>query len=385
MEGERLVVVNEQVGDLGGTERVLGAILDRYPAARLLAPRFEVGNVPAEDALPWSNPTEVIDFGRRKLHFLAPLYARRLAAVRVEAAVAITLVHAGWPLAVRLPQGSRHVCYSAGPPSWLFGGDLGFYLRDYPPTLRPALRGATSVLRAHYRRLMQRPDCLLTNSAWSAEALGRACGRSARVVYPPVKTEFFTPAPRERGHVLVVARLVGKKRVDVVVEAFRGLEERLVVVGGGSLLEPLRAQAPANVRFTGFVADEELRELYRSSRALVCPSVEDFGIVMAEAQACGVPVIAPRAGGAREIVRDGVTGIHLDAVAPRSVAEALRSLRGRPFDPAACRASAERFSEARFVAEVEQVVDEELARLEGPGRLAPPVSPGAGRPSSLVG
>jgi len=116
----------------------------------------------------------------------------------------------------------------------------------------------------------------------------------------------------------------------------------------------LRARAGAHATFTGWVDDDRLRELYRSAIALVCPSIEEFGIVMAEAQACGTPVVAPRAGGALDIVDDGVTGRLVDGQSPSELAAALHDL---PDDPGACRASAARFAEERFVDRLGGVLD----------------------------
>ncbi len=141
---------------------------------------------------------------------------------------------------------------------------------------------------------------------------------------------------------------------------FALLREALVIVGRGPWLDRLRSSAPSNVRFTGWVDDPTLRELYRSSRALICPSVEEFGIVMAEAHACGTPVIAPRAGGARDIVDWPATGVLVDDLDHRSLAEAVGSFGDADFDPVACRASAERFAEERFVTRIKQVLDGEL-------------------------
>ena len=152
-----------------------------------------------------------------------------------------------------------------------------------------------------------------------------------------------------------------QKRLDVLIEAFRGSDESLVVAGRGPWLDRLRARAPANVRFAGWVDDVRLRELYRSSRALLCPSVEEFGIVMAEAHACGTPVIAPRAGGACEIVDGPATGILLDRIDAQSLITAAQGVIRDGFDPEACRASAERFSEAHFTARMQKIVDQELA------------------------
>jgi glycosyltransferase involved in cell wall biosynthesis len=359
-DGPRVAVVHEQLGDFGGSERGLAAILHSYPEALLVAPHFEKGNSPVKMGLPWPNPTRLVDCGGAKRHFLAPLYARRLSRIDLgRPDLVLTLAHHGWSLAAAVPRQARQVAYLAGPPRFLHG-QTDLYLRNYPPALRPFLRASVPVLRRNHRRLLRRPDRLLAASDWSARELERLYGRSAEVVYPPVKTDFFTPAPRKRGHIVVVSRLVAQKQVEVVLEAFRELPDALVVVGGGERHEALTGAAPPNVRFTGFLEDFELRELYRSSIALICPSLEEFGIVMAEALACGVPVIAPRARGAREIVEDGRTGILLDRVDASSLRGAVRSLPELSFSPEACRASVERFAEARFVTEIKRVIDEEL-------------------------
>lgn len=358
--GEGLVVVVDQTGELGGTERVLSAVLTRYPDALLLAMNFSATNAPGHDPTPWRNRRHLINGGSRRYHFAAPLYARRIARGPHGAAnVVLTLPGSGgWSLATPIPPGARHVAYIAGLARPLFAF-TSEYLRDYPLGLKLLVRAASPALRAHNRWLARRPDRLLTNSSANAATIERTYGRSAEVVYPPVMTDFFTPAARPRSHYLLVARLVSHKRVEVAINAFRGVDERLVIVGDGPSLEPLRAAAPPNVAFTGYVEDQNLLELYRTSRAVITPSVEEFGIVMAEAHACGVPVIAPRAGAAPEIVRHGVTGLLLERMDPASLANAVRALRDLHIEPELCRLAALRFDTRRFVAAIEQVLSEE--------------------------
>jgi glycosyltransferase involved in cell wall biosynthesis len=360
-DGNGLAIVADQVQELGGSERVLEAILGRYPAAALFAPEFSTTNRPDSHPLPWSR--RVISLGRhnRRRHFLSPLYARRLAANPITGVTLIlSLSHAGWAMAADIPPGARHISYNAGPPRWLYG-HTSQYLSSYSRLVRPPLRAALPTLRAHHRHLMRRPDRLLTNSRWSAAEIGRLFGRSAEPIYPPVRTDFFTPAPRSRRHLLTVARLVPHKRIDVVVDAFRELDQELVVVGGGPCRDQLRERAPANVTFTGYVDDDRLRELYRSSIAFICPSIEEFGIAMVEAQATGTPVVAPRLGGALEIVWDRVSGVLLDRIDPRSIADAVRGVVDSHFDRSACRESAQRFRQRLFVSNLERVVSEEWA------------------------
>ncbi len=368
VDGDGLAIITEAV-DCGGTERVMQALADRFPAAAIFSNHFpdlvrDDHGVPA-----FASRTRLLLSGRRKRHFLGPLYARRLAAAPIgRARVVLTLVSAGWGLAAPSPPGGRLVCYSTGPPPALYG-ETRLYLRRERRPLRPVLLAAVPVLRRYYARLMRRADRLITVSTASASAIERVYGREAEIVHPPVRTNFFTPAAGTRRHFLTVSRLVPQKRLEPLIDAFRGLDETLVVAGCGPWLDPLRARAPRNVRFTGWVEDAELRELYRSSRGFVCPSVEDFGIVMAEAHACGIPVIAPRAGGAIDIVRSPQTGILVDNVDAPSLAAAVRGVADRPLDPASCRASAERFSEERFVTRMEQVVAEELATQASANRV----------------
>jgi glycosyltransferase involved in cell wall biosynthesis len=363
--GSGLAIVGEVATQFGGTERIQKAILDRFPAARafVLGIRGSAGSeLFAEERV------TTVGRGRRSRPFLAPLYARRLSRLDLgPAAVVLSLSMHGWSLAPRYGPAARHIVYTCGTPASLYPPRSEDYVRARAVPLRPLIRAMRPLLRAHNRGLMNRPHRVLANSSWSAKRIVAAYGRGAEIVHPPIRTTFFTPAELPRSGLLVVARLAPQKRVSVAVDAARLAGEPLTVVGGGRLLERLRRRAPADVRFTGALSDEELRERYRSARALICPSIEEFGIVMAEAQACGTPVIAPRAGGALDIIEDGRTGILAERPDPESVAAAVRRSHSEALDPAACRASAERFSERRFIAELERVLVEELERAPAAG------------------
>jgi glycosyltransferase involved in cell wall biosynthesis len=372
-DGKGMLLVTEAV-DEGGSERVLEALIDRFPEAGILAGHFSRHLDPS--ARPgWANRAELVPLGARKRHLLGPIYARRFADGRIgQARLVVCLAHHGWALSVALPPEARMLCYCAGVPRSLYGRP-NLYLRAYQPAIRPVLRAAIPAIRMRHRQLMRLPDRIVTASRYSAAAIAHYHGRESEVVYPPVRTGFFTPARAPKRHFLTVGRLVVQKNLEAAFDAFRELDEELIVVGRGPWQDRLRAIAPANVRFAGRVPDTELRELYRSAHALVCPSVEEFGIVMAEAHACGIPVVAPRAGGACEIVDDPATGILVQSVDAGSLARAVRAVGDRSFDPDACRASAERFSRDRFVDSMERVVADELARTSTPPETAPVSSP----------
>jgi glycosyltransferase involved in cell wall biosynthesis len=252
-----------------------------------------------------------------------------------------------------------HLCYCHTPMryAWQFGSER----HRFPTALRPPARAAMAAFRRWDRRTARKVTSFVANSQAVANRIARFYGRGARVVHPPVRTEFFTPGGERRDDFLFVGRLVSYKRADLVVEAFAGLPYRLVVVGSGHLESELRATAAPNVRFLGDVGDDELRDLYRSARAFVFPAEEDFGIVMAEAQACGTPVIAFAAGGATDIVEPGVTGWLLERQSSDELRAAVRRAAAEELDSTAIRLSAERFSEKRFRSEIRAAVEEMVA------------------------
>src|SRR5262249_22802035 len=136
---------------------------------------------------------------------------------------------------------------------------------------------------------------------------------------------------------LYVGRLAAEKCVENVIEAFRvasGLLPRgmlhLVIAGSGPREAELRASAPSGVEFLGFLdRRSRLPDLYANSDAFVCASVtETLGLVLLEAMASGLPVIAAPAGGVRDHLHDGVNGLAYPAGDVGAMARAMARLAG---------------------------------------------------------
>jgi phosphatidylinositol alpha-1,6-mannosyltransferase len=149
---------------------------------------------------------------------------------------------------------------------------------------------------------------------------------------------------------LSVARLTRHKGIDTALQALSRLRQRhpdlrYAVVGSGEEREALEAEAHQlgvadRVRFLTDVPDRDLPALYNCAEIYLGVSrlmeqrVEGFGISLAEASACGLPVIAGRSGGIPAAVRDGETGVLVDADRVEAVVEAI----GRLLDDASLRA-----------------------------------------------
>lgn len=230
------------------------------------------------------------------------------------------------------------------------------------PPVRWLLPVAAPLFKFLDRRWSRRVDTFVANSRFVAARIERAYGRSAEVVPPAVDTEFFAPGggghgvDRADAPFVLAGRLVAYKQARVAVEAANRVAVPLVIAGSGPELAVLRALAGPTVSFVVDPSDNDLRELFRTGRALLFPGVEDFGMIPVEAQACGMPVAARDEGGACETVVDGVTGVLVDGDDAATWAAALAGFGSHQFDPVAIRRNAERFAPASFDEQIAAVL-----------------------------
>ena len=138
-------------------------------------------------------------------------------------------------------------------------------------------------------------------------------------------------------YAVVMGRLHPEKDVQTAIEAFQHLPElRLLVLGEGPLMEPLKALAQRlglrNVEFRGFVGGAARFEILRQSKLLVLPSrvYENFSVSVLEAYAMGKPVVASRIGAIAEMVKEGETGLLFEPGQPADLAQKIRQLIERP-------------------------------------------------------
>jgi glycosyltransferase involved in cell wall biosynthesis len=261
----------------------------------------------------------------------------------------------------------RRLVYCHAPARWLYQTEA--YLGG--PQSR-SIRGWVLMTLAPWLKRWDRHHALsadshLANSRVVRDRMRETYGIEATVLPAP---HAMDPSARQEpvaaldgwsDYHLVVSRLLPYKNVEVAVEAFRDLPERLVVVGHGPLRRSLERRLPANVRLLSNLTDAQLRWVYAHSRALIAPSLEDYGLTPLEAAAYGRPTLALGAGGYLDTIVPGTTGLFFGQPTAIDIRAAVLAARERDWSVAVIRAHAGKFDEPAFHAALQQAVADLVA------------------------
>jgi glycosyltransferase involved in cell wall biosynthesis len=197
-----------------------------------------------------------------------------------------------------------------------------YYIRD---KMRPTLSTFSRIKHDLYYLMLHKTDQrivkenirkVIVNSKNVQERVRKYYGLDSLVIYPPIDTKSY----RFKGFgdfFLTVSRLDPLKRVDLIARAFTKMKEKkLMIVGDGPQREEIEniIKGHKNITLLGEITDEKLRELYSTCLATIyMPIDEDFGMMPLEGMASGKACIAADAGGCRETVVEGKTGMLIDA------------------------------------------------------------------------
>lgn len=308
---------------------------------------------------------------QRWLWLVLPFYllGLLLAATRVVLGERIEVVHAHWVI----PQGFVAVLLK----KLLFWRDLRVVLTAHGSDMN-SLGGLAGRL---LRWTMCEADALaVVSEPLRQDALALGVPADKIVVAPMgVDTRRFCP-PTEaaaREDLLFVGRLVPEKGVSCLLQAFarvaiRRPGLRLRIVGNGPLRAGLEAEAVAlglagRVQFLGAKAPVEVPAFFQSAQLFVLPSLQEgLGLVVAEALACGCPVVAHDLPAVRALVHHGESGLMVPAGDTAALAAAIERLLANPGEAAALAAAGRQHVLAKF--DWTAVARRYRCIYEGPGR-----------------
>jgi glycosyltransferase involved in cell wall biosynthesis len=363
LDDKRIVLVHDWLTGMRGGEKCLEIACRRWPKAPLFTLLHRRGSVTPliENRslhVSWLQRFTQVHRYYRYLLPLMPMAARSWRAPPCDLMLSFSHCVAK---AARPPQGAVHVCYCFTPMryAWHMRSDY-FSVGQNRGRLSFGTDHLLEWLRRWDRQTAARVDFFIAISRTVQRRIEECYNRSSIVIYPPVDTDFYCPAPVQReDYYLVVSAFAPYKRLDLAIEACNRLKKRLVVIGTGQTETRLRALAGPTIHFLGWQPNEVVRDHLRRCRALLFPGEEDFGIVPVEAQACGTPVIAYGKGGATETVIPWdshlePTGLFFMAPTAESLIDAIEEFESDSavFSASAVRRQALHFNSLRFTEEL---------------------------------
>ena len=354
----KIALVYDRVNKFGGAEQVLLAMHALWPEAPLFTAVYN------PDTAAWAKVFRVIPsfldaipFARTHhelIPWITPMAFESFSFDDYDVVISITSAEAK---GIITKPTTRHICYCLTPTRYLWSGydtytkRAGMGMFSVPATF--ALKKMGNTLKEWDRIASARPDSYVAISQHVQQRIETYYHRPvATVIYPPVNTSIFTlsdhKTPKEQSFV-TVARLVGYKRVDLLVDAFNQLQLPLTIIGDGRDRAFLQKRAGHTIRFiTEKLTDTALSRYYQESSAFIFAGQEDFGIVAAEALACGTPVLCYANSGMAEIVTPGKTGATFPEQTVSSIIDAVQQFRPEQYTKEHCRQQAMKFDTIIF-------------------------------------
>ncbi|MBI2641823.1 glycosyltransferase [Candidatus Roizmanbacteria bacterium] len=331
LKDSKIAIVYDWIDKWGGVERVLLTLHEMFPRADFYTSYFDPAsalwakNLSIKTSFIQSLP----DFIKKSRILSFPFYPYAFESLNFDRYDLVISVTSSFAKAIITKPHTRHICYLLTPTRYLWS-QQNLYFKN--PLIKFALSPYLSELRKWDFIAAQRPDTIVSISKTVAERCKKYYKRESQVIYPPFDFDYWKKIKSRSDQVrdeslgryfLVVSRLEPYKRIDLAVNVFNQLSDRLIIVGEGSELKKLKAMAKNNITFLSKLTDDKLAMRYRNAEALIIPQEEDFGYVALEAQFFGCPVIAFKRGGATETIIDNKTGIYFNRQDEQSLKEAL--------------------------------------------------------------
>jgi glycosyltransferase involved in cell wall biosynthesis len=372
----KIALVHDYLNEYGGAERVLETLAGMYPTA----PIYTAFAVPGSSALEAFKNKTIITSWFQKVPFYKKLYSPlRFLIPWIWKSFDfsdfdLVITSASWYITKGMRRGNaKEVCYCHTPPRWLYGYETSINWKKW------WIVRVYALITGHFLRMYdfeqaQKVDVFLANSVNVKNRIAKFYRRESIVIYPPVPHLPTAPSPKlgegnRKEYFLMVTRIVGGKGIELAVEAAIKSGFKLVIAGekaGYSSVLSTQGSVLKNVEFVGRVSEEEKYRLMANAKAFLALSKdEDLGITPIEAQSVGTPVIAFNGGGYRETVIHKKTGILFDEYNVDGLVGAVREFGAFRWNKNVIMKNAERFSEDRFIKEMNKVVESVYARAAG--------------------
>ena len=388
----KVALVHDFLTAYGGAERVLEVLAEMYPEAPIYTILYDKEKMRGKFANREIHPSffqKMPKFLRHRFKLFLPLLPVVPETFDLREFDLVISSSGAWSKGIITRLNTIHIAYIHSPMRYVWDYNEKYLKEERKERFGFFVRPVLSYFRLWDKLAADRPDYLIANSKYTQNRISKYYRRESAVIYPPVEVKSqiqnlniqinhkfqaqnskyeddaksYPPAGeagklKAKSYFLVVSRLSPYKKIDKIVEAFNKLKLPLKIVGEGKQEKYLQKIAGKNIEFLGWQSDAELQKIYAGARAFIFAGVDDFGMAPVEAMLSGVPVVAIRQGGIKEVVLEGQTGEFFDSDQPEIIADGVRRFRENEgkYDREVIKNRAREFGKERFVREINEFI-----------------------------
>jgi glycosyltransferase involved in cell wall biosynthesis len=354
----KVAIVHDWLTVNGGAERVLRAILELYPEADIFSLVDFLSQKDRETILMGKRGKttflQKLPFAKQTFRLFLPLFPKAVESLNLDGYDLVISSSYAMSKGVKTTDKQLHIAYLQARNMKYIWDESEHYFSG----VKSIFRLFFPYLRKFDVQSAQKADYLITNSHFVRTWTKKRYGRDSVVIHPPVDVEAFSLCEEKEDYYIFISRLVPYKRIDIMIEAFRQMpDKKLIIIGDGSDTTRLKSLSSENIEFLGFLSTEQMKPLLERAKAFVFTSKEDFGIAPIEALACGTPVVAFGEGGVLDSVQHRKNGFLFYEQSPDALIDAIKEFEKSSFDYKTISNYAKIFSKKRFQDEFKSFVN----------------------------
>ncbi len=365
----KIAITHDFLVEYGGAERVLFEFIKIFPQADIYTPFYKSHKFPKY----FTNKIKKHKITTNKLNylpfldkyykiftFIIPSFFENLNLNKYDIILSSSSNFAKY---INLENPNKHIAYIHTPPRFLYRFETSTF-HKIPKFIKILLKPHIKKLKNKDQKYTKKINLIITNSKNIQKKIKMIYNKNSIILYPPVNIKKFlnNKIPKnKKNYYITISRLYPYKHIDIIVKVFNDIEKQLIIIGKGPELENLKKIAKKNIKFKGFVSEKEKINLLQQARGFIFMAEEDFGIVLVEALASGIPVIAFNKGGAKEIIKQDKTGILFDKQNTKSLIKAIKKFEQQEFNINDIIKEAQRYSSQTFKDNLIEILTKHIA------------------------
>ncbi len=355
----KIALVHDMLVQYGGAEKVLKTLSEIYsnaPIYTLLYDENKMGNIFPKEKIRTSF-LQKLPFAKKKYQWYLPLMPQAVESYDLKNFDIVISLSSAFAKGVITAPNTKHLCYCHTPTRYLWINPHD-YVKNLPYNnfTKKIIKFYLSKLRIWDQLANNRVDKIIVNSKHTQKRVKKYYRKESEVIYPPVETNNFYIS-KKKDYFLTGGRLVSYKKFDLIVKAFNRTKKPLKIFGTGPEYKKIKKMAGKNIKFLGFVNDNDLKKLYSEAKAFIHAQEEDFGIILVEAMASGTPIIAYKKGGACETLTEGISGEFFSEQSVEVLANKIQNFNPQKYKPESIKKESEKFDSEIFKNKIKKIIE----------------------------